>query len=354
MTDIFLPKKSIIIDSQILSGLQACGRMSDFRFNHSFAPLGGKSNSLEVGSLVHKVLEVYNKVQIQGLSKSEAINYALVAGDMYIRGCEFCTNFKPHSCDRCSGTGFLQSIDDNSSTIDVNCLYCDKGQIKKPECNHEVDEYPGMIVTPQVPDKTHPKEKYMVGWEWALKTCEQYFDYYKNDAWTPLEVEVTKGEVLYEDDEIRILYKGKMDRIVDTNGQGVYPVDVKTFKQRRDTVSLNNQFMGYCVLQKTRKMIIDKVGFQTTLPPKEKFDRVIVGYSSSRLLEWQSVTLPFWGKMYLMYQETGHWPENYTHCENKFGFCTYKAVCESDPEMREEVLRTEFKVGKKWDIVEED
>jgi hypothetical protein len=56
---------------------------------------------------------------------------------------------------------------------------------------------------------------------------------YRNDYWVPLEVEVVKARILYEDEEIRILWKAKLDVIFDTN-QGIYPCDHKTSKQRRD------------------------------------------------------------------------------------------------------------------------
>ena len=149
-----------------------------------------------------------------------------------------------------------------------------------------------------------------------------------------------------------MLWKAKLDRTVDTN-QGIFPVDVKTMKVRRDTISLNNQFIGQCLIMKTRNVIIDKIGFQTTLEPKDKFLRVVVSYSADRLLEWQSTTLPFWAKMYLMYQETGYWPQNFTHCENKFGLCAYKGICEVDRGMREEELKLHFKIGEKWEPMDD-
>jgi hypothetical protein len=323
MTEILIPKKNIILDSQIFTTLQACPRLSDFTFNHNLVTLDGKSNSLEVGSLVHKVMEVYNRSIINGIKRDEAIGHALIAGEIYIHGCKYCANF----------------TSENGN---------------KPECGHQPDEYPGLKNTPQVIDKNNPLEKYKVGWKWALETCEQYFDFWKNDSWIPLEVEITKGEILYEDDEIRILWKAKFDKIVDTN-QGIYPIDYKTMKQNRDTLSLNNQFKGQCLLAKTRQIWIDKIGFQTTLEPKDKFKRVPISYSADQLLEWQSQELPFYAKMMLMYNEVGYWPPNYTHCENKYGKCLYyEDVCRADRGMREEELKLHFKVGKKWDIGDEE
>lgn len=328
------------MDSQILSTLMSCPRLADFRFNLNLQALEGKSNSLEVGSVVHKVLEVWGKAVIAGVKRDEAISYGIAAGEMYIHGCKYCADFKPTLC-----PDFNISDLHNANT----CPHC----LTKPRCGHQPDEYPGLKNTPQVPDKQNPREKYKVGWKWALETCVQYFDHYKNDFWVPVEIEVTKGEVLYEDDEIRILWKAKFDKIVDTN-QGIFPLDYKTMKQNRDTISLNNQFKGQCLLAKTRQVWIDKIGFQTTLEPKDKFKRVPISYTADQLLEWQSQELPFYAKMMLMYNETGYWPPNYTHCENKYGKCQfYEDVCRADRGMREEELKIHFKVGAKWDIGDE-
>jgi len=330
MTDILIPsKKNIIIDASVLSSLMSCGTLTDLRYNHNFISLDGKSNSLEVGSLVHKVLEVYHKNMVNKIKRSDAISNAFLMGDTYIRGCSYCTDFEP-----------IHDILEMEKIL--NDHICLDKCILKPKCGHSPNEYPGLSNTPQESDRSK------TGWKWALTTLEQYFDYYKNDSWVTLEVEVVKKEILYEDDDIRIMWKAKLDRTVDTN-QGIFPVDVKTMKVRRDTVSLNNQFIGQCLIMKTRNVIIDKIGFQTTLEPKDKFLRTVVPYSADRLLEWQSITLPYWCKMYVMYYETGYWPQNFTHCENKFGMCTFKGICESDRGMREEELKLHFKVGQAWE-----
>jgi len=328
--DISGQKKNIILDATMLTAIMNCGRFTDLRFNHSLMSINGKSNSLECGSIAHKVLEVFYQSIIHGLKRADAIQFGLVAGEMYIKGCPHCTEFTPHTCDKCNGVG---------------CVYCINGRIESPECKHPPNEYPGVKNTPPENDS----KSYKIGWKWVLETCEQYFDFYKNDFWVPLETEVVKRKILFEDDEIRIMWKAKLDLTIDNN-QGIFPVDHKTLKQNRTTLSLNNQFIGQCLIMETRNAIINKIGFQTTLKPVDKFTRQLMSYSSDRLLEWQSEILPYWAYQLLSYTESGHWPPNFTNCESKYGPCMFSDVCGSDRGMRTEELKQHFMVIPKWDV----
>lgn len=310
-------RKNIILDSQVLTAVMGCPRQCDFRFNHNFISLSGKSNSLECGSITHKFCEVYYGSQIKGMGREQAVEFGLTAAELYIQGCQDCT-------------GFISTP-----------------ELKKPKCGHHVNEYPGVQNTPK------DSADYKTGWQFVLDTCDEYARFWASDHWVPLEVEIVKGEVLYEDDEVRVLWKAKLDLTCDTN-QGIFPVDHKTMKQRRDTISLNNQFMGQCILMRTRNVFINKIGFQKTLKPAEKFLRAPISYSAARLFEWQSETLPFYAKQLLMYAESGHFPPNFTQCEGKYGNCNFVEVCQSDPGMREEELKLHFTVGPQWNPTNED
>jgi hypothetical protein len=223
------------------------------------------------------------------------------------------------------------------------CPHCSDVMNATPECKHEQGEYPGVFNTPET------NSGFTVGWKFALDTCDKYFEMYKNDAWIPLACEEVRGEVLYEDDEIRILWKAKFDLIVDTNQIGIVSTDHKTFKQRRDKSTLSNQFLGQCLLLKSRNVIVNKIGLQSSLKIEERLTREVVSFSADRLLEWQSEILPYYAYKYIQFTETGYWPPDYTHCDTMFGPCMFKPVCEADRGMRTEVLSNEFQLVPVWD-----
>lgn len=302
------PKKNIIMDATTLSSLMSCGRYYDIRFNHQLVSSRGKSNSLEIGSLIHKILEVYYKHMINGFPRAASIGQAMTAGRMYIDGCPQCANI-------------------------LN---------EKPACGHEVEEYPGMTNTPE------NSSGYTTGWSFALDTCLKYFDVYKNDAFIPLAVEDVRGSVLYEDDEIRILWKAKFDLIIDTNQIGIVSMDHKTFKQRRDKSSLSNQFLGQALLLNARNVIVNKIGLQSTVKVEERLTREVISFSADRLEEWKTEILPYYAYKFIQFNETGYWPPDYTHCDTMFGPCPYKPVCEADRGMREEELRLNFTKTTEW------
>lgn len=319
-------KKNVILDSQILTSLMNCGRLTDFRFNLNLVSIDGKGNSLECGSIVHTFLEYFYRARINQSNHEQAVAIGMAAAERYIKGCPFCTDFTPHS-------------------------KADGDFIVKPECGHKVNEFPGVKNTPRE-SQTEPFSR--TGWSHVLDTCDQYQRFRRNDHWIPLEVEVVKGEILYEDDEIRIMWKAKLDAIFDTN-HGIFPVDHKTMKSNRgDNLSLNNQFTGQCLMMKVQNIIINKIGFQKTLPPDKRFIRTPISYTTERLLEWQSTILPYYGKTLLMYAESGYFPPNFTSCEGKYGNCAYHKVCESNPDDRERKIKEMFIVGPEWNPTNED
>jgi len=315
----------IILDSQILTSLMSCPRLCDFQFNMNLVPIGGKSNSFECGSIVHVFLETFYGSLIKGINRKESIDEGFAQAKLYIVGCPICKDLKSTSAN------------------------------EKAECGHRIGDFVGVKNTPRESGKYnfgHGERDY-TGWEWVLETCQQYIDFYKGDTWTPLEVETTKKDILYKDDEVAIIWKAKIDLVSDTTQQ-ILSIDHKTMKAKRETISLNNQFMGHCFLMKTQNVIINKIGFQKTLEPKEKFERQMISYSKDRIFEWSNQIIPYYAKMLAFYIKEGHWPANFINCQTKYGNCMMKEVCEANMDDRERVIRDNFVRGRIWDINEQD
>jgi len=325
--EILIKKKAVIFDATLLSTLQSCARLADFRFNHDFESLKGKSNAIECGSLVHKILEVFNKSIVNGLKRDQAIGQGMMAGQLYITGCADCSNFVPH-----------------------DEFGPEKVHFDKPSCGHQPNEYPGLKNTPPDNEKGPPKK---TGYKWVLETMDQYFAHYINDIWVPLNVEWVHGKMLYEDDDIKVYWKAKFDLIVQANMPQPFPVDHKTMSQDRDQTKLHNQFIGQCFVMGTRSMVVNKIGFQISKKPPEKFKRVMHSYTADNLAEWQQEIVPYWAYQLLAFQEAKYYPPRWTNCENKYGRCQFIDVCSADRNMREELLRQQFKIGEKWDPTNE-
>ena len=298
-------KQYLVLDATMLSTLMACPRLADFRFNQNLVLKEGKSNSLEVGSLVHIVLEFFNKSLIAGKNRQDAIEIGFIAGHEFLRGQYDVTN------------SYLRAQDD----------YASEKFIAQEE-----------------------SDKYNLGWKYVFATLNEYFDYWRNDSFSIVAAEHVDTKTIYSDDEMEIGWKAKFDLIIDMN-TGMMPVDHKTMKQRRDANSNNIQFMGQCFLTGARCMMINRIGFQSSLKAHEKFERVIVNYTADRLDEFANEIVPYYARMLLAYNEANNYPPNFTHCENKFGACDFYRhdVCNSDRRMREETLKIYFKIGKPWD-----
>src|SRR6185295_741484 len=284
---------NIEMDATILSSLMGCGRYVDLRFNKNWQK--EKGNAFEVGSLAHAFLEYYYQALIDGKSKSDAMDNGMTAAMLYVKGCPVCI----------------------SLPIDF---------IGIPPCGHKNGDWIGLKNTPA--DNTKEGKKELIGWKYVLNTCTQYLARWQSDSWTVLHSEHTKGDIIYQDDTLRILWKAKFDLIVDTNA-GMMSVDHKTMKQRRESISLSNQFIGQCTLLKASNMIVNKIGFQSSLKPEEKFERAVISYSADRLKEWRETIVPYWAYKLVEYNKTGYWPANFTHCETKFGYCDFKEHCEN-------------------------
>ena len=288
--EVLTKKHNVILDATVLSSLMACERYVDFRFNKNLIPASGSGNPIEAGLVVHKILEEYAKAIMEGTHRNSAINVGMEAGTV------------------------LASTLPNIPQENVKDA---QGKLKQ------------------------------VGYTWIMETMHQYFKHYEGDSWTPIAAEQVKRVLVYEDDEIRVLWVSKLDRLVDTFRDGIMPMDHKTMKQNHHTVvTLNNQFMGQCIAAQSVRMCIDKIGFQTTLKPVDKFKREIMSYNKEQLAE-HIQTIGYYAKYLVDLSKHGYYAPRYVYCD-KYGGCIFRHVCQSIPSDRERMLKENFVVADEW------
>jgi len=188
----------------------------------------------------------------------------------------------------------------------------------------------------------------------SMEVEKQFRDYvlhYTNEPWEPLGVEQKFSKVLYsrEDDGdyegLTILSEGKIDLIARHRQMNkVFVWDHKT-GARRDTPSgLSNQFFNYAWATGHNNVIINKIGFQKTLKPAERFQRFIKSYPQACIDEWVNDQI-FWCNQIDMFVKAGHFPTNFTSCD-KYGGCIFAEACEAHPEARIQHLKAKFMVRK--------
>lgn len=313
--------KIIEVDSQILNSIQNCALKHDLQFIQNLSP-ESKAAPLEKGSLLHSVLELYDGLMGNCYDLESETWRAIQGQDFYGNFIGKLARERPEIIDFCLQSGnYLASKMQIDSETAANVLF----QFK------------------------------------------EYCEYYKNDPWSTLAVEEVGSRILFENSEIKIIYTGKIDRFVE-QGSIRAPMDHKSSERRGDVSSMSNQFIGYCFLLNCNQIIIDKIGFQKTLKPSERFQRFVLTIDDGRIAEWKlnatrtillhlAVITPdlseasSYFEMYRAF-DLGKVPQplmNLTSCD-KYGGCIYRNICESSPEGREWTKERDFVVRESWDV----
>jgi hypothetical protein len=191
----------------------------------------------------------------------------------------------------------------------------------------------------------------------CIKTAREYFTYYKDDPLIPIAVEAPFAYVLYEDDDYKIIFEGKFDVVFQNPLQDIILVtDHKTGSRNSEPSGLSNQFMGYTVVGQTfgakRMAMVNKIGFQKTLPPKEKFVRHFLPYTKEVLDDWVEWTVA--RAIYINNcNKLKQYPPDFTKCDEYSG-CFFKDICLTAPKLRPEYLSRFFKIGETHDVFNEN
>lgn len=285
--------KILNVDSSILNTIQSCARKTQYSFIENLQP-HEKDEALEKGDLMHKMLEVYYSMR---LDSGPAVNSGIWE-ELKLEGID-------------------PAGDPVQQAVQAGIYFSSQMAISSKISEEVIDQF------------------------------QAYTDFYRSDSWHPLAVEEVGSRILYEERDLRIQYNFKIDLIAE-QGRNIIPWDHKTGSRRHTPTSLSNQFIGYCYALGTNQILINKIGFQSSLKPAERFQRFVLPISNTRIEEWIKNSI-YWTFQYAQFQEDNFFPMNLTSCD-KYSGCIYGRICESDPDNRDWKMERDFITVEQWDV----
>jgi len=177
----------------------------------------------------------------------------------------------------------------------------------------------------------------------------EYHRYYEDENIVPVFVEQPFIKLIYEDEDMKIFLTGKPDLIFRySHSPQLCVMDHKSMRREYPYSPLRNQFLLYTTAMETDTFILNKVGFQKSKKPKDRFIRVPFLYKQAILDEWKEDLVNRAREM-LIAQEMDYYPRNRTSCE-KFNGCYLQRYCATRPAAREFLIGHEYIVGETWDV----
>lgn len=176
-----------------------------------------------------------------------------------------------------------------------------------------------------------------------------YTEMYSNENFDIISVEQPFSVTLFEDDYLAILWEGIIDlryRLSAINE--TQTMDHKSGQRKNYYDEQTNQFIGYSFASGDRVVVINEIVF--TKEPS--FNRQPLSFSPLMIERWlESVVATV--REYLAYRSIDYYPRRYRSCNLKYP-CIYNAWCKADDDTQKWLLKTDYKIGKKWDPFERD
>ena len=181
----------------------------------------------------------------------------------------------------------------------------------------------------------------------------EYFKFYEGEIWVPKHVEMPFAVKLYEseEDNLRIVYDGIIDLVVDTPG-GLLGVDHKKSGRKLDgsSLALANQFKGYVWALGIRQFVVNEVGVQKSKKPVDRFLRHTLLYTDEIIEEWRKNVI-YRAQELAFFLKNNTWPQNFASCkmtpDGQYQIaCNYQEICKTDPGKTREFVKAEFYTEK--------
>lgn len=186
----------------------------------------------------------------------------------------------------------------------------------------------------------------------VCEVLEEHFDYWRV-ADQNLRIKAVEQPfiyVIYEDDDVRMHMSGKIDLLYDDDKYTNMPMDHKSYDRAFEILRMNNQFRNYCTAVGSNYLVVNRIGFQKTLKPEEKFKRVPLSYDDLYLQQWKDNVIR--GMFtYLRCAAENSWPMNETSCDKYHRKCEYYDVCDSSGQPAKEYkLLANYITAEPWDV----
>lgn len=165
----------------------------------------------------------------------------------------------------------------------------------------------------------------------CIDVMEEYYDYWRiaDQRFEIKEVEQPFMFLLFENDDVRIYLTGKIDLVTSDNQYENEPMDHKSYDRTYEVGRMNNQFKCYAVATNSNYLTVNKIGFQKTLKPHEKFIRTKLTFDPLYLEEWKQNVIATLMNSYLSCVTDNVWPMNETSCEKFNRRCEFYDICDS-------------------------
>ena len=165
----------------------------------------------------------------------------------------------------------------------------------------------------------------------CVDVMEEYYDHWRiaDQSFEIKEVEQPFMYELFTNDEVRIFLSGKIDLITSDNRYENEPMDHKTYDRSYEVGRMNNQFKCYAVATGSNYLTVNKIGFQKTLKPHEKFIRTRLTFDPLILEEWKENVINVIMNSYLSCVAENKWPMNETSCEKFNRRCEFYDICDA-------------------------
>lgn len=188
--------------------------------------------------------------------------------------------------------------------------------------------------------------------ERCLDVFEEYCNRWRieDKGWEIVAVEAPFSYELHEDDTLRITMIGKIDLLWSNHQYEYLPVDHKTYERDSELSRLTNQFTNYAYATDSNFLMVNRVGFQTSVKPEVKHKRVMLSYDPIFKEQWKQNVIK-WAYEYYDSLADDNWPMNPTSCFKYNRPCIYKHICETTgDENKEYKLNVDFETGEPWDV----